>query len=111
MGDPTAATWTGMSTAILRLHRCPFTVSCISIEESFLLVSEAPASLNDAMSLCAVGRSHHCSEPHIPGGNNVTQCAVCNFAWFYVVRQTSRAQIKQYAAIFSSPSARSDGIG
>src|SRR5450631_1077427 len=33
-----------MSTELLRLHRCPFPVSCISIEESFLV---SPGQSND----------------------------------------------------------------
>src|ERR1700689_300667 len=98
-----------MSTAILRLHRCPFPVSCISIEESVLVgpgkptttialhnetaashcgwndknlersrgtinpdLSEASASLHNALSLCAPDGSIHCSESHIQRAKIVT---------------------------------------
>src|SRR5450631_2349502 len=46
-----------MSTAILRLHRCPFPVSCISIEEFFLV---SPKKSNDKIRSTCETAAKHC---------------------------------------------------
>jgi hypothetical protein len=57
-----------MSTVILRFHRCPLPVSCISIEESFL-VSPGPKQQQSLLKQCHFtvyrGDSDHRSKSHI----------------------------------------------